>query len=148
MRIIILVATLITSSVNAEELASCSNPEGFGYVSNFGAVPKDRSGWIPEKISSGRFKLVSDSEKLDLIYVDATGQPYSTNANSGFVKMLRVGPENYTVLAGYEGDTLELYSFVKERDGSLKMHILSSKGGNGQINKSTVMVSPCDYIKF
>ena len=93
-------------------------------------------------------KLVSNSGKYDLIYVDVTGEPYSTIGNGGFVEMVRSGLNNYTVMAGYEGDTFELYSFVKERDGAMKMHVLSSKGGMGQINKSTVMVGRCDYVKF
>lgn len=136
------------TSASAEQLAYCSEPEGFGYVSNFGVVPESRAGWIPEKITGGSYKLVSNSGKYDLIYVDVTGEPYSTIGNGGFVEMVRSGLNNYTVMAGYEGDTFELYSFVKERDGAMKMHVLSSKGGMGQINKSTVMVGRCDYVKF
>lgn len=145
--VFLLLGFSIKSSL-AVELADCSEPKGYGYVSNFGAVPKDRAGWIEDKMSGGAFKVVTNNEALDLIYIDSSGQIYSTKGNGGFVHLLRVGPKNFTIMAGYEGDTLELYSFIEERTGDKKMHILSSKGGSGQINKSSVMVASCRAVDF
>ena len=131
-----------------ESIASCKDPEGKAYFSFLGNIKKSSTGWDNDKITGGITSLQLTDGELDITFTDNRKQIFSTKSEGGSVSLVRIGPNNFSVLVYYENNTIEVYTFIKENDGQQIMHQLQSKGGLGLIHKSSVMISKCDYINF
>lgn len=143
---------LITSlsSYSQTQIAACENPKGFVYYPYISPVPKDKSGWIEDKITGGKSILVKNPSGLDLVFIDSVKKiPLSSVEDGGKVILLRRTTNQISVLVDYQSVT-EIYTYWKTDDGQLQYSIIQSKNGMvpGTISKSGVMVGTCQFINF
>jgi hypothetical protein len=153
MRAILLIAMLVVAggaSAQSEEITTCRNPSGRAYYHFNGQVGKADSGWTDDKISNGVVTLMRAADgTLDMLFIDVRGKPVSMTQDGAVVRVLRLAPDQITLLAYYEGATTEIYSFFREKDGTSRYTVLTNKTGEGAIvPKSGVMVGTCDPIRF
>lgn len=65
------------------------------------------------------------------------------------MRPLRKGTSSISVLVFYPSSSTEIYTFFTEKDGSHKVALLQSRNGDGSIvPKSTLLVGPCEPIRF
>jgi len=148
---IIFVFIFLSSSVTqAQSITSCKNPEGYAFYHHSGQVPKERSGFVKDKITGGMVTLQKVGEKqYDILFVDAYKQVISATGDGGTVTLLRKGNKDATFAHFYAGKVLELYTFWVDTNGQPKYDLLQSKGGDlMQIHKSSIMVGTCGAINF
>ncbi len=142
-------AIFISSTLFAQTIvASCKNPEGFGYFHHAGIVSKEDSGFEKDKISGGLTSLVKLPDgKFDIIIVDIRKNIISMTQDGGQIALLRRGSKDATFLHFHPGMVTEIYTFWIDAEGKAKFDILQSKGGdNMPIHKSAVMVGDCSTI--
>jgi hypothetical protein len=140
----------MSATAQAQELANCTNPAGFAYFAQKGLVDKKHAGWGEDKITGGIVTLKRLGDKdYDVLFVDSGKSIRSAKQEGGLVRLLRAGESDMTFLVFYPGQTIELYTFMRESDGSHTMQMLSSKGGDlAKIHKSGLMVGTCDRVQF
>jgi len=132
------------------QITACENPKGFVYYPYISPVPKDKSGWIEDKITGGKSILVKNPNGLDLVFVDSVKKtPLSSVEDGGKVILLRKTTNQISVLVDYQSVT-EIYSYWRTDGGQLQYSILQSKNGvvPGTLSKSGVMVRTCQFINF
>ena len=153
MKKIVLTSLLIFSSFTCysqTQIAACENPSGYIYYPYISPVPKDKSGWIEDKITGGKSILVKNQSGLDLIYIDSVKKtPLSSVDDGGKVILLRKTGNQISVLVNYESVT-EIYTYWRTDGGQLQYSIIQSKNGmvSGTVSKSGVMVGTCQFINF
>jgi len=149
-RAIFLVLVLLSLSVNAADIASCSNPSGKGYYPEIGVVTAKDSGWEDEKITGGITKLTKlDDGEYDILFVDTRKEIISARQDGGLVMLLNRGEGVASVLVIYPGKTAEVYTFLKTISGKFEYIQTLSRAGDGVlITKASVMRGDCDYINF
>jgi len=147
---IALAMVAVLGAAQADELATCRAPTGHTYYHSKGVVPKEGSGWKSDGISGGVFSLVQGADgSMDVLYVDARKKPISATQDGAVVRLIRSSKTNITVFVFYKEAMTEIYSFFLERDGSSKFTLLQNRTGDGAvIEKSSLLVGPCDPIKF
>ena len=95
---------------------------------------------------------LSDKGDFDVLFKDSRGTITSATGDGGKVVLLRLSHLEVTVLVYYpEGaQAAEIYSFVRESDGSAKMLQLASKGLSvpGSIAKAGVYVADCSALNL
>lgn len=140
----------ICFAAQAQEIATCRNPEGKVFFHFAGVLGKANAGWGEDKISNGVFTLVRTGKTLDLLYTDTRNKPISVTQEGGNLVLLRHGPDSITVLSHYpNGPTTEIYSFFREKDGRHRFTLLTSKTGDAALTpKSSVMTGICEGIRF
>ena len=149
----ILVSILLVTSLpsySQTQIAACENPIGFAYYPYLSPVPKNKSGWIEDKISGGKSILVKNPSGLDLVFIDSVKKtPLSSVEDGGKVILLRKTFNQISVMVNYESVT-EIYTYWRTDGGQLQYSILQSKNGMvaGTISKSGVMVGSCQFINF
>jgi hypothetical protein len=136
--------------VNAQEIATCKEPEGYSYFHHSSIVPKDKSGWSSNNISGGITTLTKNQNgQYDILILDATKTIKSYVQDGGKVLLLRKGEKDATFLHVYPGNIIEIYTFWTTSDGKNKFDMLQSKGGDDMlIHQSGVMVGECGNIRF
>jgi hypothetical protein len=152
MKKILFFTLLVTSfySYSQTQIAACENPKGYVFYPHISPVPKDKSGWIEDKITGGKSILVKNSSGLDLVFIDSVKKtPLSSVEDGGKVILLRKTTNQISVLVDYPTVT-EIYSYWRTDGGQLQYSILQSKNGMvpGTISKSGVMVGTCQFINF
>ena len=148
---IIFVFIFLGSSVTqAQSITSCKNPEGYAFYHHSGQVPKERSGFVKDKITGGMVTLQRVGEKqYDILFVDANKQIISAIGDGGKVMLLRKGKADVTFIHYFTGKVVELYTFWIDSEGIAKYDLVQSKGGDlVPIHKSSMMVGTCSQIKF
>lgn len=145
-----LLLALLCSSVQAADIASCSNPRGQGYFPEIGIVSEKDSGWSEDYITGGITKLVRlDDGKYDILFVDARKDIISARGDGGHVMVLNQAENVVSILVVYPGKTAEIYTFLSTTSGKLEyIHTLSRAGDGVPITKASVMRGDCDYINF
>jgi hypothetical protein len=140
----------ITAAANAQEMATCKEPQGYAYYPYKGLNKKETAGWDKDGITGGVFSLKRlNAEEWDILFIDTTKSIRSSKQEGAVIKLLRAGEKDMTFLVYYPGMTLEIYTFLQEKDGKNSVHILVSKGGDAApISKSSVMVGTCGPIQF
>jgi hypothetical protein len=141
---------LSLSCYSQTQIAACENPSGYIYYPYISPVPKDKSGWIEDKITGGKSILVKNQSGLDLIYIDSVKKtPLSSVDDGGKVILLRKTGNQISVLVNYESVT-EIYTYWRTDGGQLQYSIIQSKNGmvSGTVSKSGVMVGTCQFINF
>ena len=126
----------------------CHSPKGRAYYPNLGVVPANKAGWQDDAITGGLYTLTRQDKDFDLLYSDATKRVVSSKGAGANVIPLRIGTNNFTIFVYYNNDTIELYSFMKENNGNLSLHVIQSKGGEAFVQKSSIMIAKCDFIDF
>lgn len=144
---------LLCSSAQAGTIAACGPQKGQSYFPAAGLVSKSDSGWQTDQISGGATTLtLSDKGDFDVLFKDSRGTITSATGDGGKVVLLRLSHLEVTVLVYYpEGaQAAEIYSFVRESDGSAKMLQLASKGLSvpGSIAKAGVYVADCSALNL
>ena len=137
-------------SVQAADIASCSNPSGKGYYPEIGLVSAKESGWVDEKITGGitKFSRTSDGQ-YDIFFVDSRKEIVSARQEGGHVLLLNRGKDAFSALVIHPGQTAEIYTFLKTTSGKYEyIHTLSRAGDAVLITKASVMRGDCDYINF
>lgn len=132
----------------AGTLASCGPQKGHAYYPAAGLVPKGKDGWTDDQITGGSTTLtLSPRGDLDILFKDATGEVSSARGDGGEVYPLRASDDEVTVVVVYPSgaQAAEIYSFVHEADGRVKMLQLSSKGLSSDVAvpKAAVYVADC-----
>ena len=143
-------AILFSSTLFAQTIANCKNPEGFAYFHHAGIVPKKDSGFQKDKITGGLTSLVKLPDgKFDIVIVDIRKEIISMTQDGGRVALLRRGSKDATFLHFHPGMVTEIYTFWIDAEGKAKFDLLQSKGGDKmRIHKSSVMVGDCSSIDF
>lgn len=145
-----LLLALLSFSVQATDIASCSNPSGKGYYPETGIVSAKDSGWSEEKITDGITKLAKlDDGEYDILFVDARKEIISARQDGAHIMLLNRGESAASVLVVYPGKTAEVYTFIVTTSGKLEYIQTLSRAGDGVlITKASVMRGDCDYINF
>lgn len=140
----------IAGHAYSAELATCRSPVGKSYFHYSGLTDKKGSGWTDDKIGNAVFTLTqADDGTFDVLYVDVRGNPISSSQDGAIVRPLRKGASSISVLVFYPSNSTEIYTFFTEKDGSHKVALLQSRNGDGAIvPKSTLLVGPCEPIRF
>ena len=138
----------MSQPVNANEIASCSNPQGQAFFPFRNDNPKNSSGWQKDGIAGGRVtQAKAGGDKLDILYVDSRKRMMSVVRDGGKILPIRATESEISVLA-VSDDQTEIYTFWKGKDGKLEFSMLQSRGGQSLNPKSSVMVGSCDFIIF
>jgi len=150
MKQVLTLITLMLFSVSAlaQEIANCRSPKGKAFYFNLGIVQKNSAGWGDDAISGGVFTLSKKNGEFDILYLDSSKRIVSSRASGAVIQPLRKGENNFTLMVYYANDTIELYTFAKENSGVQSVHIIQSKGGDAMVQKSSILIANCDYIKF
>ncbi len=152
-----LVICLLVASTSCfgKIVAQCNNPKGFGYYPYMGLVPEKsedgiHAGWNEDTISDGIFQLnMIDEKNFDILFVDATKQIVSSVADGGVVIKNSSGEDSATFLVIYPMKTIEIYTFVKNKNGKFEyMHVTSRSGDEVPIIKTSLMRGDCQTIDF
>jgi len=134
----------------AQSIASCKDPEGYGYHHYAGLVPKASSGFVKDKITGGAVTLQrTGNGKYDILFVDTYKQAISAVADGGTVSLLRKGKNDATFVHYFPGKVIELYTFWVDSEGESKYDLVQSKGGDSmKIHKIAIYVGNCTAIDF
>lgn len=145
------IAVIATGSqAAAGTIAACGPQKGHAYYPAAGLVKKGQDGWDEDQMSTGATTLTQNNKgELDVLFKDSRGEIVSSRDDGGQVIPLRMSKNEITVLVAYsEGaQAAEIYSFVREADGSAKMLQLSSKGV-AMIPKAGVYVADCTTLNL
>ena len=146
----IVLLALFAASIHAQEITTCRNPSGKSFFHYSGIVGKAQSGWTDDKITGGVVTLVKGRDnKFDMLYLDVRGKPISMMQDGADIRLLRLSPDTITLLAYYQGNTTEIYSFFSEKDGKNRYTVLTNKTGGGvYLPKSSLLVGECEPIRF
>lgn len=152
----ILILLLICSSTcQAQIVAQCSSPIGFGYYPYMGLVPEKsdsglHSGWNEDGISGGLFQLNKvDESNFDILFVDATKQIISSVADGGVVIKNSSSQDSASFVVFYPRKTIEIYTFIKDKNGKYEyIHVTSRAGDEVPIIKTSLMRGDCTFIDF
>ena len=147
---ILLSIFLISSlAINAETIASCGALKGVSYYPYLGVFSdKENSGWQDDGISEGKTTLTFDGTGFDILFIDFFDEINSSIANGAEIKLMMVGEKSYSLLSSYENDTLEIYTFWKNKDEEFRFSLTQVKDGAAFFKKQTVLVGECTYVKF
>lgn len=137
-----------TTSASAGTIAACGPQKGYSYYPAAGMVPKGKDGWTDDQITGGSTTLTQTSKgKFDILFKDSRGEILSVRDDGGEITLLRQSGNEITVLVAYANgaQAAEIYSFIREANGRVKMLQLSSKGLSAAISipKAGVYVSNC-----
>jgi hypothetical protein len=135
-------------NAQAQDIASCGEPNGNSYYAFVGPVPKDKAGWQKDGIKDGSFNLTKLSTgKFDMFYQDLFKNIGSVTADGATVVLLRSEPNNIVVLVTYSGAS-EFYTFWKTTDGKLQYSFMQTKSAPIGLLKMALLVGDCRYINF
>lgn len=143
----------LASHAQAGTIAACGPQAGRAYFPAAGLVPKGKDGWQEDRISGGSTTLTQDDAgELDILFKDARGEILSAKDDSAKVVALRRSQNEITVLVAYMdgAQAAEIYSFIRQVDGSAKMLQLSSKGLSAAVAvpKAGVYVADCSTLNL
>jgi hypothetical protein len=148
--LISIVMLFLPINVNAQEIATCKNLEGYSYYHFSGVVPKNKSGWNDDKITGGVTTLTKNANgEYDILILDASKTIKSLTQEGGKVILIRKGVKDASFIHLYPGMVAEVYTFWTTTDGKNKLDMLRSKGGNGVlVHLSSLMIGECGNIDF
>lgn len=145
------IATVAAASqASAGTIAACGPQKGYAYYAAAGLVKKGQDGWEEDQMSTGSTTLTQNAKgDLDVLFKDSRGEIVSSRDDGGQIIPLRLTKNEVTVLVAYAGgaQAAEIYSFIRETDGSAKMLQLSSKGAD-LIPKAGVYVAECTTLNL
>ena len=105
----------MSQPVNANEIASCSNPQGQAFIPLRGDNPKNTAGWQKDGIASGRITLAkAGGDKLDILYIDSRRQLMSVIRDGGKILPIRATESEISVLAE-QGRQAGIFDVAKPR---------------------------------
>ena len=131
---------MLGQSAFAKTIVTCGGNAGHAlYFVGLLLKPKD-AGWHSDGTSGGRFALILNDNKFDILFSDATGGLQSAKATGGTVTLLGAEGEWITILVNYSSATAELYTFNLDT----KSYVMSShKYGSSPIQKAATYVGKC-----
>lgn len=143
--------SLVATAAEAATVAACGAQSGRAYYPAAGLVPKGKDGWTDDQTTGGSTTLTRSADgSLDILFRDATGEITSARNDGADIVLLRKSANEVAVLVAYgEGlQAVEVYSFIRETDGSARMLQLSSKGVSlaMSVPKAGVYVADCTTL--
>jgi len=138
------------SRAGAGTIAACGPQKGHAYYPAAGLVKRGQDGWQDDQMSTGSTTLTQNVKgELDVLFKDSRGEIVSSRDDGGQIIPLRVSKSEVSVLVVYPdgAQAAEIYSFIRESDGSAKMLQLSSKGA-AIIPKAGVYVADCTTLNL
>ena len=145
---IVAAPTAMSQPANANEIASCSGPQGQAFFPLRGENAKNATGWQKDDIPNGRITLAkAGGDKLDILYIDSRRQMMSVIRDGGKILPIR-GTENEISVLAVTEDQTEIYTFWRNKEGRLEFSVLQSRGGKSLNPKTSIMVGKCDFIIF
>lgn len=92
-------------------ITRCGESDGWAYFFEGGLVGPGQGGWKEDAISGGAIEVHLVDEKLDLVFFDATGGPYSHTLEGAEVYLSSIrdtpsGGRTFTVIADNRGSGL------------------------------------------
>ncbi|HUE80298.1 MAG TPA: hypothetical protein VMN38_11800 [Sphingomicrobium sp.] len=139
----------IALQTGQELVASCGSSKGYSYYPEIGMVPEEKSGFSEDAISDGYFYLLKQPDgAYDLVFRDALREQRSAVADGAIVQKLRGGPSDAAFMVIYQqgAKATEIYTFYREAKGKLSFTTLVSKGSEGPIARSGILVGACDHL--
>jgi len=135
------------ANAQATDIAICGSVNGWIYYNYDGFVSKDESGWTKDGIPNGKFviKLLNDGE-FDVLSYDSSGSMFSLVQDGGTLVPIEFGSTQLTLLHVSRLKVIEIYSVLRETDGTAKLILVQHKGGGSPIKKSGVMIGNCSLF--
>jgi hypothetical protein len=127
-------------------IARCENPKGMVYYPYVGLMTKGYSGWKDDAITGGIIEFIVKDKDLDILFIDATKEIHSVNAQGGKIILLSQQDNQISIMAYYPQQAVEIYTLFTDKDGKNKFILTSVK--HGLLTKSSMMVGTCDFINF
>lgn len=88
-------------------------------------------------------------KNFDILFVDATKQIISSVADGGVVIKNSSGENSASFVVIYPRKTIEIYTFIKNKNGAYEYtHVTSRSGDEVPIIKTSVMRGDCGFIDF
>lgn len=145
----LLCATCATGA-QAQEVATCKDPEGWAYVVQSGNLAPDKAGWQRERLAKSVFTIQkTGAREFDVLFLDARQQIQSSKKLGAQVFYLGGDDANASFLVAYDYGTSFVYSLFTESGGQVKLSIMSSQTGKRfPVAKQGVMVGNCDRWNF
>jgi hypothetical protein len=145
---LLLLCIIFLPTSNAQDVASCGEPNGTSFYAHFGAVTKDKSGWQKDGIKDGNFTLRRLSRgKFDMFYQDLYKNVGSAVSDGATVLPLRAGADHIAVLVAYP-DATELYTFWITPEGRMQYVFQQTKKAPVGLLKTAMFVGECRFINF
>ncbi len=135
---------LCATCARAGIVTSCSEPEGYAYYEKGPFVSKSKAGWVPDRITGGRYILTREGDELDIIYVDAAKRTVSSREDGGKVILVTDKPGTLVLIVNYPEMTIETWVFKIDRDGKGTVMVSMHRyGDSAMIKRTLVMRAPC-----
>lgn len=149
----LLVAMLLmvcATRVNAQEIATCKDPEGWAYVVQNGSLPSDKAGWQRERLAKSVFTIQkTGAHEFDVLFLDERQKVQSSKERGGQVFYLGGDDASASFLVSYDYGTAFIYSLFTESGGQVKLSILTTQTGKRfPVGRQGVMVGNCDRWNF
>jgi hypothetical protein len=112
-----LVVFPLVESSEAKDVAVCGSSEGYAYYPSAGLMAEKSAQWTDDPISSGKFTLsISELNKFDLLFTDATGAVMSASQEGA--EVLRIGQSEIGITVAVVYPMLiETYTFLQSHSG-------------------------------
>ena len=134
-----------SSDALADVVTKCDAPQGHAYYFAGSFVPKQKAGWVADRISSGSYLVTRDADgKYDIVYTDATNRTVSSREDGGNVLVIS-RKDNYLVLVvNYPEMNVETWYFRINRSGVGELTVSQARyGEEARINKHSLMRATC-----
>jgi len=147
LRSIALVAPIIVGLANEASAAivtSCGASKGVAYYFKNPLIPKGKTGWQDDGISSGTIQLVQNGTDFDIFYTDTVGTKSMRAEGFRVISINQPDPNSHLILAVHEGTRIaEHYLFVLDDNGVGEVAWGSLKGAGSIFPKSSLYLAKC-----
>lgn len=150
-KIFIVISVFLSSVIHSETIASCGPVEGITYYPYYGPFSSEsNSGFQKDAISKGKTSLTLKDKEFDVLYIDTLGDITSSRDSGAnvLINSFTSAQNKFSVLTIYPNNSLEVYSFWKDKGGSLKYSMTLVRGGTSSNHKTSILEGDCNYIKF
>ena len=149
MRKLLLLFLFFSPSIYAETIASCESLKGSTYFPNTGMyTDKSNSGWQEDGISNGKTSVIKTGDSFDILFVDTLGDINSSKDQGATIRLMLINENSFSLFSMFLNESLEIYSFWKNKEGDFKYSLNQVKGGSSLIPKNSLLVGSCSSINF
>jgi hypothetical protein len=139
----------IAQSAHADNLANCSNSEGYGYFVAHGMITEKNAGWDKEKISDGSITLSRTTTGYDILFMDSRKAIVSSVADGAKVMLMSHTKDDAIFLVAYPNTgTVEIFKFFQDSTGAKRYAFTTTRSNAAPIAKMSLLVGDCTSIDF
>jgi hypothetical protein len=139
------VGRLVMNSKPAARKIRLIASDGLAYFPPSRLVPREKSGWLDDRISKGSFQLVQSGDDYDIIFTDASGGTLSSKGDGGRVSATYDESGNLLVLILYAGKTFESYVFWFAVKSERTVTYSQAQYGAAIVLKRSLMAATCTW---